>query len=169
MQITAHDSISDLQRLAKRTQHGRTRLRIQGIILGLQGQSSQAIGAALGVSSRSVRDWVRRYNTGGSAALVEQPRQGRPAFLKEEDIPRFRARIEAGAQPADGVCSLRGADIQRIGADIQRILEEEFSTSYRLNGVYDLLHRLGYSSLMPRPRHAQADKERQDEFKKSVR
>jgi len=162
MQITAHDSISDLQRLAKRTQHGRTRLRIQGIILGLQGQSSQAIGAALGVSSRSVRDWVRRYNTGGSAALVEQPRQGRPAFLKEEDIPRFRARIEAGAQPADGVCSLRGADIQRI-------LEEEFSTSYRLNGVYDLLHRLGYSSLMPRPRHAQADKERQDEFKKSVR
>lgn len=33
MQITEHDSISDLQRLAKRTQHGRTRLRIQGIIL----------------------------------------------------------------------------------------------------------------------------------------
>ena len=160
MQITEHVSIADLQRLAKQERDGRVRIRLLGIVLGRQGQTSRAIGQALGVTSRTVRDWVKRYNQGGAVALQEQPGRGRPARLKEQDHERFRTRIEAGAQPEDGVCSLRGSDIQRI-------LEQEFATVYSLNGVYRLLHRLGYSSLAPRPRHAQAATERQDAFKKN--
>ena len=160
MQIREHDSIADLQRLAKRERDGRVRIRLQGIILGRQGRSSREIGEMLGVSSRSARDWVKRYNEGGVAALQEQPGRGRPARLKEEDHEAFRARLDAGAQPADGVCTLRGRDIQQI-------LEQEFGVLYTVNGVYRLLHRLGYSSLVPRPRHALSDAERQEDFKKS--
>lgn len=162
MHIIEHDSIADLQRLAKRERDGRVRIRLQGIILGFQGRSSQEIGDALGVSSRSARDWVKRYNAGGVDALQEQPGRGRPTRLKAEDCSSFCARVEAGAQPGDGICSLRGSDIQRI-------LEQEFDALYSLSGVYRLLHRLGYSSLMPRPRHVQADAERQETFKKSRR
>lgn len=162
MQITEHDSLAALQRLAKTTPNARARIRFQGIVLGRQGETSAAIGKALGVDARSVREWVKRYNEGGAAALQEHPGRGRHSLLQDKDIALFRARIESGAQPKDGVCSLRGLDIQRI-------LEEEFATTYTLNGVYRLLHRLGYSSLMPRPRHAQADKHRQEEFKKNSR
>ena len=42
----------------------------------------------------------------------------------------------------------------------------QFGVVYSLTGAYDLLHRLGFSWLMPRPRHAKASKEVQDEFKK---
>ncbi len=160
MQITEHDSIADLQRFTKAERDGRVRIRLQGIVLARQGHTGRAIGEVLGVSDRAVRDWVKRYNEGGVVALQEQPGRGRSARLAEEDQERFRKRIEAGAQPEDGVCSLRGIDFQRI-------LEEEFGTLYSLNGVYRVLHRLGYSSLVPRPRHAQADKERQEAFKKS--
>jgi transposase len=159
VQITEHDSIADLQRLAKRQRNGRVRIRLQGIILARQGLPGRVIGEVLGVSSRSVREWVKRYNEGGGAALQEQPGRGRPARLQEQEQARFRLRIEAGAQPDDGVCSLRGHDIRRI-------LEEEFGTVYSIAGVYRLLHRLGYSSLVPRPRHAQADAQRQEDFKK---
>lgn len=162
MQILEHDSLTDLQRLAKRERDGRVRLRLQGVILGRQGRSSREIGAALGVSSRSARDWIKRYNEGGVAALQEQPGRGRPPRLKPEEHASFRARIEAGAQPQDGVCTLRGTDLQRI-------LEHEFGVIYTVNGVYRLLHRLGYSSLVPRPRHAQADPARQEAFKKKSR
>jgi len=160
VQITEHDSIADLQRFTKAERDGRVRIRLQGIVLARQGHTGRAIGEVLGVSDRAVRDWVKRYNEGGVVALQEQPGRGRSARLAEEDQERFRKRIEAGAQPEDGVCSLRGIDFQRI-------LEEEFGTLYSLNGVYRVLHRFGYSSLVPRPRHAQADKERQEAFKKS--
>ncbi|MFC1781069.1 transposase [Planctomycetota bacterium] len=39
----------------------------------------------------------------------------------------------------------------------QRLLEREFGVVYSLWGVYDLLHRLGYSCLCPRPQHEKAD------------
>jgi hypothetical protein len=33
------------------------------------------------------------------------------------------------------------------------MLEQEFAARYTLRGVYELLHRLGYSDLMPRLQH----------------
>lgn len=162
MQITPQDSISDLQRMAKREKVGRVRVRILGIILAMEGRTGREIGAVFGVDQRSVREWVGRYNRGGVAALQEQPGRGRKMRLKEADRERFQARVEVGAQPADGVCTLRGLDFQRI-------LKDEFGVVYSLNGVYRLLHRLGYSSLMPRPQHEKSKPEVQEAFKKSPR
>ena len=59
----------------------------------------------------------------------------------------------------DRVCTLRAADVKRI-------LAREFNVVYSLKGVYKLLHRLGYSSLAPRPRHKLADPVAQEAFKK---
>ena len=65
----------------------------------------------------------------------------------------FKARMAAGPTAADGgVCVLRGRDARRI-------LAEEFGAGYSLQGVYDLLHRLGLSCLKPRPRHRKNDPE----------
>ena len=54
------------------------------------------------------------------------------------------------------------------GKDYQRILEKEFGKLYSLNGVYELMHRLGYSWLMPRPQHEKADPQAQEDFKKTL-
>ncbi|MFO0828432.1 MAG: winged helix-turn-helix domain-containing protein [Phycisphaerales bacterium] len=45
------------------------------------------------------------------------------------------------------------------------ILEREFGVRYSLMGAYDLLHRLGYSALRPRPRHEKRDLAKQAEFR----
>ncbi len=76
-------------------------------------------------------------------------------------MPRFRDRLEAGPTPEDGVCTFRCQDVRRI-------LEEEFGVSLRRQAIYDLLHRLDYSSLMPRPQHEQANPEVQEFFKEIV-
>jgi transposase len=151
--------IADLQRLAKKENEGRVRIRMQGIVMALQGMSGRAIGEVLGVNQRTVRDWASRYNKGGVEGLREKPGRGRKRKLKAEDVARFRERIDAGALPEDGVCTLRGLDIQRI-------LEQEFGVVYTVSGVYLLLHSLGYSSLMPRPQHIKSDPVVQEEFKK---
>ena len=72
---------------------------------------------------------------------------------------QFKARLTAPPTPQDNVCALRGSDIQRI-------LRQEFGVLRELSSVYYLLHSLGYSSLVPRPRHVQADAARQELFKK---
>ena len=160
MQVTEHDNIAALQRLAKQERDGRVRTRLRGIILARQGKSASAIGEVLGVAERTVRAWVHQYNEDGVAGLQEQPGRGRPMRLDEVARERFCARLDAGAQSSDKVCSLRGVDLVEI-------LEVEFGVSYSTSGIYRLLDRLGYSCLMPRPQHRKADPAAQEEFKKN--
>ena len=75
-------------------------------------------------------------------------------------VGQFVARIEAGAQGSDEVCTLRGRDLQRI-------LREKFGQLVRLNSVYALVHRPGYSCLMPRPQYPQPDPAAQETLKKN--
>ena len=51
---------------------------------------------------------------------------------------------------------------------MRRILEEEFGVRLSRQAIYDLLHRLDFSSLMPRPQHEQANPEVQEFFKEIV-
>jgi putative transposase len=161
MFVQDHHTLEELLRLTKAVTKKRIWLRHQTVVLALQGHSAPAIAQALGCSRRAVQTWVARYNQGGVSALQERPHTGRPPRLAGPDLLRFQARLEAGPQPEDGVCTLRCRDLRRI-------LEEEFGVTLSPQAIYDLLHRLGYSSLMPRPQHEQANVEVQEFFKEIV-
>jgi len=161
MFVQDHHTLEELQQRAKALTKKRIWLRYQAIVLAKQGHSAPEIAHALGCSRRAVQTWVARYNQGGVPALQERPRTGRPPRLAGPDLLRFQARLEAGPKPEDGVCTFRCQDLCRI-------LEEEFGVTLRRQAMYDLLHRLDYSSLMPRPQHEQANPEVQEFFKEIV-
>src|SRR4051812_44462473 len=161
MVVQEYHSLEELQQLSKAIVKRRIWLRYQAVVLAKQGHSAPAIAQILGSSRRAVQGWVARYNQGGVAALQERPHTGRPPRLAGPDLQRFRERLEAGPKPEDGVCTLRCRDLRRI-------LEEEFGVTLRRQALYDLLHRLNYSSLMPRPQHEQANPEVQEFFKEIV-
>jgi transposase len=79
--------------------------------------------------------------------------------LQQQD--QLKTRLNAGPLEQDGVCALRGVDVQRI-------LAEEFGKVRCLSAVYDLLHAIGYNDLTPRPRHRDADPAAQEAFKKML-
>jgi len=159
MRVEDRHGLDELRGLARAQRDGRMRIRVQAMVLAKQGRTAEEIASTLDVSRRPVQAWVRRYNESGVQGLRHRPGQGRRERLSSQDRERLVARIEAAAQPADQVCTLRGRDFQRI-------LKEEFGKPYRLSSVYALLHRLGYSCLMPRPRHRKADPAAQEAFKK---
>jgi transposase len=132
------------------------------VILALEGYTAPAIARSLSSSRRVCQLWVQRYNEQGLEGLRDKPGRGRPPLLSSAERERFKQRIDAGPTPEDGVCTLRGKDLQRI-------LKEEFGKVRSLDTVYLLLHQLGYSSLVPRPQHRRADPAAQEVFKKSSR
>jgi transposase len=161
MHIEDHDPLDRLREAARDYRNTRTWPRVQAIILAKQGDTAPQITRALGFSRRAVQAWVAAYNRGGLDALPDRPHPGRAPTLPHDQEACFRERIEAPPRPEDGVCELRGADIRRI-------LEQEFAARYTLGGVYKLLHRLGYSDLMPRPQHPETHPEAQQFFKEIV-
>ena len=161
MHVHDHLPLDELQHLAKTITGKRVWLRYQALILALQGRSATEVAQALGCSVRAVQKWVARSNQGGLQALAERPHTGRPPRLAGAELLRFQERLEAGPTPTDGVCTF-------YGRDLQHILEQEFGVLMSLQAVYDLLHRHGFSSLMPRPQHKDANEELQAIFKEVV-
>jgi transposase len=161
MRVKGHDSVEGLQAAARAATDANVRDRIRMVLHALEGDTAQAIAQRLGCSERVVRKWIQRYNAQEIKGLQTAPRSGRPRSLSAEEEPRLRERLNAGARPEDGVCALTGEDIRRI-------LREEFGATYSLSGTYLLLHRLGYSSLVPRPRHPKHDAQAQAEFEKNT-
>jgi transposase len=136
-----------LDALVMREKNAKQRDRLRAARLALDGKEALAIAGMLGRSRRFVQEWVYAYRDGGIEAIKPGKSSGRPPKLAREKEQAFKARMLGGVSEADGgVCTLRGVEAMKI-------LEKEFGVHYTLDGVYDLLHRLRLSCLVPRPRH----------------
>lgn len=147
-----------LRGLAAAERDALRRDRYRAVLLALDGREAVEIAGSIGRSRRSVQDWAYAYRDGGIDAIQPKPRPGRVPKLPREREAELKRRLDKGPLPQDGVCTLRGRDVRRI-------LEAEFGVKYTLGGVYDLLERLGYACLTPRPVHEKSDPAAMAEFK----
>ena len=161
--LTIHTILSpdELAKFAKKEPNPRVRQRLLAVRLVVMGNNVPQAAKAVGLKQRQTRNWIHRFNAKGINGLRDRPRPGQPVKLPPQKEQAFRERIEKGAIQKDPTSNLRVKDIQRI-------LQEEFGADYCLGGTYFLLHRLGFSSLVPRPRHPQADLQAQAKFKKNA-
>jgi transposase len=154
MQIELHhpEDLTLLRQQRHQQRDAKQRDRYRAILLALEGHHAPVIAKTLARSRRFVQRWVYTYRDHGLAAVAPERQTGRPPNLPATEEASFKERFLADPTEADGVCTLRGKEAQRI-------LKEEFGVEYTLAGVYDLLHRLGLSCLAPRPRHRKNDPE----------
>jgi len=160
MNVKSHHTTKELQTLYRKEKIARLAQRIHGVYLASKGLTCPQIMVISGAARRTIQQWVHKYNKQGIAGLKDKPRPGTPTKLPRKKELKLRKRIEAGPTKTDGVSVLNGPVIRRI-------LEREFGVLYSRQGLYDLLHRLGYSCLCPRPQHENADSQLQAEFKKT--
>jgi transposase len=157
MHIQAHMTLEKLAALEKQERDAYLAKRIRTIILAINGFTVGDIVLSLGVPYRTVQSWVECYNKDGSKMFKERRGGDRRETLTEEQKAELKKRIDDGPKTEDGVCTLRGVDMQRI-------LAQEFGVWRKLPSIYAILHKLGYSCLRPRPRHRKAAPEAQAKF-----
>ena len=160
MNVEPHHTKKELQALYRTEKNARLAQRIHGVYLVSKGLTCPEIVNITGAARRTIQQWVHKYNKHGIVGLKDKPRPGTPTKLPRKKELKFRKRIEAGPTKADSVSVLNGPAIRRI-------LEREFGILYSRQGLYDLLHRLGYSCLCPRPQHENANPQLQADFKKT--
>ena len=160
MKIESHHTTKELRTLYRTEKNAKLAQRIHGVYLASKGLTCPEIVPITAAARRTIQQWVHKYNEQGIAGLRDKPRPGTPTKLPREKEFKLKKRIEAGPTKFDGVSVLNGPAIRRI-------LEDEFGVLYSIQGLYDLLHRLGYSCLCPRPQHENSNPQLQTEFKKT--
>lgn len=155
MQIALHNrqDLQELQDRIRRERNAKQRDRCRAVLLAIEGNQTKTIMEMLGRSKNFVQRWSYAYRDSGIDAIAPGRPSGRPSKLTEIQEKQFCQRMLKGPRQGDGVCSLRAKDARRI-------IEQESGVHYSLPGVYDLLHRLGFSCLRPRPKHRKNDPQR---------
>jgi len=157
MNITPHQltDLDELRRRIRQEADAKQRDRWRAVLLALEGKTTAAIMDKLDRSKNFVQRWVYFYRDHGLERMRPLKQPGKPPLLPPDQHRAFLDRIN---------------DSQRIlrGRDIVDILRQEFAVVYSLNGAYDLLHRLGYEPLRPRPVNPKKNPEEEQAWKQSA-
>jgi len=150
MIVSSSIPLPELISMANLKKHAPIRDRLRAVIYALQNDTAEEIAQQLDRPASWVQGWVYRYRDFGIEGLKDLPRSGKPPKLAPHELTQFIVRVLEGPQKRDEVFAF-------VGRDFKKILLEEFEQEFSLSGVYKLLHSIGFSGLMPRPRHEKND------------
>lgn len=119
----------------------------------------EEIAAIVDRSRQFVDEWVGRYRRQGLAGLYAKKQPGATSKLAPEQERIFISWLENGPTPEEKLAAYNGPILREK-------IQQHFGKLYSLNGVYALLHRLGYNDLMPRTTHPDTDPAVIESFKK---
>jgi transposase len=159
LKITAHLEVGELEHRYRKAQDGVARSQGQIIWLMASGKGSKEVAEMTGYSRPWIRQVVKRYNEQGEAALGDHRHQnpGRRLKLTEQQQAELQQAL-AGKAPDGGVWT---------GSKVAVWMSEKVGRPVYPQRGWEMLRRLGYRSQTPRRRHAKADAEQQDLFKKT--
>ena len=148
------DTAEALKAAYQRERDRELRTRLHGLWLLRSGWRLSSVAAAVGVHYRTVQTWVGWYRKGGVAEVVSHKMggKGQEPYLTDE----------AEEQVADEVATGRF----RTAGEIRDWIAEEYGVTYKMGGIYNLMHRLRCRSKVLRPAHAKADQEQQASWKR---
>lgn len=147
-----------LRQVAQTDRVPRVALRLEAIMLSVQGQTSGQIAQGLQVDRTRVHAWIGAWNEHGDEGLLEGHRSGRPALLSAAQREQLADILDSGPV-AHGLNT--GVWTSPL---IAQIIEDEFDVSYHPGHVRHLLKGLNFSVQRPKTRLVQADPKKQNRW-----
>ncbi len=152
--------------LAERARKELGRMRDAKLCMRLQAIAScerypvNVVAVVFGVSRRSVWQWARRFKEQGLAGLRNRPRGHPPPKLASEQLAAVERWLAEGRDES-------GEPVHWTLARLQAEISERFAVKMGITALWKRVRALGFRQKVPRPRHRQADAERQEAFKKN--
>ncbi len=141
----------EVRRHAQKDKEPRVVLRVQGILMSLEGHTTGEIAQHLKVHRTTVPLWIDHWNRHGATGLWEGHRSGRPSGLSADDRQKLCDILDSGPVAYGLDTGIWTSPLAR------QVIEEEFGQQYHTGHVRKLLQQLGYSVQRPTTRLVQAD------------
>jgi transposase len=147
----AIEKLIAVRREAQREKAPRLLLRVQGIVMSLEGHTVTDIAHQLKVHRSTVPLWIEHWNRHGEEGLWEGQRSGRPAGLNESQRQKLRDILDSGPVAYGLDTGIWTSPL------VSHIIRQEFQQTYHPGHVRKLLRQLDYSVQRPTTRLVQAD------------
>ena len=151
------DTAERLQRQYRQAAAARIARRLRALWLVRTGHSLRQTGALVDVDECTVGVWLRWYRGRGLAAVTGHrlAGKGQPCRLSADQQAALRRHLESGAV--------------YTAQDAVAWVAEQWQGTYRLAGMYRLLHRLHARPKVPRPHNPKSTPAAQAAWQKGAR
>lgn len=153
----------EIKALIKRDDQYLIGIRLYAVLQVALGKPSRQVEELFGISFKQVTNWVHRFEEGGVEGLRDREGRGRKSRLSPEALERID---EALAQSPE-VFGYNSATW--TGPLLGDWIKKEFNVEYKSAQIYNLLRGMGFSHQKSRPVYPEADPEKQEEFKESLK
>jgi transposase len=140
----------------------RTVKRISAIIMVAEGYLQKDIADVLGVSTESIRIWVKKYLTEGPEGLRAQKSSGRKPRLTKTQKKELGKIIEDGPQKAGFSAACWRSPM------IQQLIHDKFDVFYSVYYISELLKNMGFSFQKAKFESAHLDPEARAKWEKKT-
>ena len=160
IELKAHLSVAELERRYRRASDAIERSQWQILWLVGGGKRSREVAQVTGYSVQWIRQLVNRYNAGGAEAVGDgrHSNPGKKRLLSTEQEGKLTQALALAEQ--------NGA--MWTGPEVAVWMSQQLGRRIYAARGWEVLRRMGYTSKTPRPRHAKADVEQQQAFKKTL-
>ena len=120
------------------------------------------VSAVLGTNRTTLWRWIKRFAANGVSGLADESKGHKPRKLNEAQRQQVAGWLE----------KRRTSKGEPIFGTLEKLIlsiEAEFGISLGKTATWELVRQLGVRQKVPRPQHAQADKQAQETFKKPMR
>jgi transposase len=145
---------------AKRENVARYHVKLLALNQVKQGKGYREVSKIFKVHETAIKNWVIRFAKEGLSGLKDKPGRGRKCMLQKDQVAEFKDSIYE-------LQSLRSGGRINV-ADITKMANEKFGTSYKVKGMYDLLHRINMVWISARSKHPSHNAIEQEAFKKTL-
>lgn len=131
-----NDSSKELRKLVKTYQQDKDVqmvLRLKVIIAYLTGKTAQSIAKYFDVSAKTIKRWIKAYETGGVEALQPKPKAGRTPKLNNEALQTLRNKIVSAKERV------------WVARHVYTLIIMMFSVIYSVKYIPELLKKINLS------------------------
>ncbi|WP_251034971.1 IS630 family transposase [Paenibacillus polymyxa] len=157
-------SFQEIETAMKQAKKRRMYERYQTVYLYLQGTEIEQIAQIINRAAKTVKGYIRAYQTGGLSGLQMNHSPGAPVRLTAEQQEQLKQTIVSSVPHDVGFTARHNWTLEIISA----LIEREFGVTYSLRGISKMMHRQGLSYTKPTYTLAAANEEKQRIFTEST-
>ena len=114
----------------------------------------------IGVASETIWRWAVAYDKNGMEGLYPKPRRPKPSKLTVAQQAEILTWLDTGK-------TAKGENVHWTLERLRHAIFEKFDITLGIKTIWVWLHKEGRKLKVPRPRHYEADREAQEDFKKT--
>lgn len=152
-------SVDELREMQKQEKNAKAKLRLLVALKRKEGMAFDGIAVQLEMKRITVNKLLHRFQDKGIIAKEDEKRSGRPKELTMAQLKSLKDRLIAGPR--------KGQNPLWTTKMVMACVEKKYGKKYTARNIRRLLSQMGFSVQKPRPRHYEADLEKQAYFKKT--